>query len=168
MKPLGNRLLNLPRMTLTIGFAIALTGAVQAAEIKLMSSGGMRVALIDLIPAFERATKHKVVATYGSPGAIRDRVSAGEPMDMLVFPSPGFDALAKQGKVLADSKVILARSGMGVAVRTGAPKPDISTPETFRRTLLAAKSIVYTNPAWARPVACTLQKSWSVWELPKR
>ena len=151
MKLFPDRLLYLSRHVLAIGFAIASASAAHAAEIKLLSSGGMRDALIDLTPAFERATKHKVVATYGSPGAIRDRVLAGEPMDVLVFPGPAIDALAKQGKVVADSKVNLARSGMGVAVRAGAPKPDISTPEAFRRTLLAAKSIVYTDPALGSP-----------------
>ena len=70
---------------------------------------------------------------------------------MLVFPAPGLDDLVKQGKIVADSKVILARSGMGVAVRAGAPKPDISTPEALKRTLLAAKSIVYTDPALRSP-----------------
>jgi molybdate transport system substrate-binding protein len=68
-----------------------------------------------------------------------------------VFPAPNLDDLVKQGKIVADSKIILARSGMGVAVRTGAPKPDISTPDTLKRTLLAAKSIVYTNPALRSP-----------------
>jgi molybdate transport system substrate-binding protein len=137
---------------LTIGgFTIALASIAQAAEIKLMSSGGMKVALGDLIPAFERTTKHKVLATYGAPGPIRDRILAGEPMDVLVFPGPGLDGLAKQGKIAADSKVILARSGMGVAVRAGAPKPDISTPEALKRALLAAKSVVYTNPALGSP-----------------
>jgi molybdate transport system substrate-binding protein len=111
----------------------------------------MRVALIDLTPAFERATKHKITATYGAPGTIRDRVLAGEPLDVLVFPEPGLDALAKESKIVPDSKVILARSGMGLAVRAGAPKPDISTPEALKRTLLASKSIVYTNPALGSP-----------------
>lgn len=151
MNRLRDRLLRLSRIALAIGCAIASTGTIQAAEIKLMSSGGMRVALIDLTPAFERATKHKVVATYGSPGAIRDRVMAGEPMDVLVFPGPGIDALAKEGKIVLGSKVNLARSGMGIAVRAGAPKPDISTPAALRRTLLGAQSIVYTDPALGSP-----------------
>jgi len=76
---------------------------------------------------------------------------AGEPMDVLVFPAPGLDDLVKHGTIVADSKVVLARSGMGVAVRAGAPKPDISTPEAFKRALLAAKSIVYTDPALGSP-----------------
>lgn len=151
MERLCDRLLHLSWIALAIGFAMASTGPAEAAEIKLMSSGGMRVALIDLTPAFEGATRHKITAIYGSPGAIRDRILPGEPLDVLVFPDPGIDALAKQGKVVSSSKVILARSGMGVAVRAGTPKPDISTPEAFKRALLAAKSVVYTNPALGSP-----------------
>jgi molybdate transport system substrate-binding protein len=133
------------------GLTIALASAAQAAEINLMSSGGMRVMLIDLTGAFERATQHKVTATYGAPGTIKGRITAGEPIDVLVFPAPSLDDLVSQAKIVADSKVILARSGMGVAVRAGAPKPDISTPEALKRTLLAAKSIVYTDPALRSP-----------------
>ena len=107
--------------------------------------------LIKLIPEFERATQDKVMATYGAPGTIKDRIMAGEPIDLLVFPAPSLDDLVKQGKIVGDSKIILARSGMGVAVRAGAPKPDISTPEGLKRTLLAAKSIVYTDPALRSP-----------------
>jgi molybdate transport system substrate-binding protein len=133
------------------GLTIALVSNAQTAEINLMSSGGMRVMLTDLTPEFERATQHKVMPTYGAPGTIKERIMAGEPMDVLVFPAPNLDDLVKQGKIVADSMVILARSGMGVAVRTGAPKPDISTPDALKRTLLAAKSIVYTNPALRSP-----------------
>src|SRR5688572_8879417 len=100
-----------------------------------MSSGGMKTMLTDLTAAFERATGHKVTATYGAPGTIRARVMAGEPMDLLVFPAPNLDELAQHGKIVPDSKVILARSGMGIAVRAGAPKPDIGTPEALKRTL---------------------------------
>jgi molybdate transport system substrate-binding protein len=133
------------------GLAIALAITAQAAEINLMSFGGMRVMLADLTGAFERATQHKVTATYGAPGTIKGRIMAGEPIDVLVFPAPSLDDLVSQGKIVADSKVILARSGMGVAVRAGAPHPDISTPEALKRTLLAAKSIVYTDPALRSP-----------------
>jgi len=138
-------------LAVAAGLAIVLASAAQAAEVTLMSSGGMKVMLIELTTAFEGATKHKVTASYGAPGAIRGRIMAGEPMDLLVFPAPGLDDLVKQGKIVADSKVVLARSGMGVAVRAGAPKPDISTPEAFKRALLAAKSIVYTDPALGSP-----------------
>jgi molybdate transport system substrate-binding protein len=151
MKIPRRRLPYLSRIVLTVSFAIALASTAQAVEIKLMSSGGMKVALINLTTAFEHATKHKVTATYGAPSAIRGRILADEPMDVLVFPGPGIDDLVRQGKIVADSKVILARSGIGVAVRANAPKPDISTPEALKRALLAAKSVVYTDPAFGSP-----------------
>jgi molybdate transport system substrate-binding protein len=151
MKPLRRRLLLHSGIALAISLAIASTGGSHAAEIKLMSTGGMKIGLIDLITTFEHATKHKVTAIYGAPGIIKDRISAGEPTDVLVFPAPGLDDLVKHGKIVADSKVILARAGMGIAGRAGAPKPDISTPEALKRTLLAAKSIVYTDPALRSP-----------------
>src|SRR5215468_7923372 len=113
MKLLYPRLPYLSQMTLTFGFAILMASGGQAAEIKLMSSGGMRVALIELIADFERATKHKVTATYGAPGSIRDRAMAGESVDVLVLPTPWFDGLVKQGKIVADSKIVLASSGIG-------------------------------------------------------
>ena len=151
MKLPCRRLLYLSRIALAIGFAIALASTAKAAEVKLMSSGGMRVMLIDLTATFERATGHKITASYGAPGTIRGRVMAGEPMDVLVFPAPNLDELVKQGKIVADTKVILARSGIGVAVRAGAPKPDINTPEGLKRALLSAKSVVYTDPQLGSP-----------------
>ena len=94
--------------------------------------------------------------TYGAPGTIKDRIMAGEPLDVLVFPAPNLDDLVKQGKIVADSKVILARSGMGVAVRAGAPKPDISTPG-----LPPSRSSTPT-PHYARQAAFTSPTCWSV------
>jgi molybdate transport system substrate-binding protein len=94
---------------------------------------------------------HKVTATDGAPGTIQGRIMAGEPVDVVVLPAPRLDDLVKQGKIVTDSKIILARSGIGVAVRAGAPKPDISTSEALKRALLAAKSIVYTDPAASSP-----------------
>src|SRR5262245_26887770 len=152
MGQLGKRFMRLSSMLAAMtGLTIALAGIAQAAEIKLMSSGGMKVMLTDLISSFERATGDKVTATYGAPGVIKDRIAAGEAVDVLVFPTLGLDDLVKQGKIVADSRFVLARSGMGVAVRAGAAKPDISTPEALKRTLLAAKSIVYTDPALRSP-----------------
>jgi len=111
----------------------------------------MKVALIQLIPAFEQATQHKVTADYGPPGVIKDRILAGESLDVLVFPAPGVDDLIKQDKIVTDDKVTFARSGMGVAVRAGAHRPDIGTPEALKSALLAAQTIVYTDPALRSP-----------------
>ena len=89
MKLPHRRLMYFWTIALTIGFAIALASTTQAAEIKLMSSGGMRVALIALIPAFERATNHKVTATYGAPGTIRGGILAGAPWTYSCSRDPG-------------------------------------------------------------------------------
>jgi len=142
---------SLNRIALTLFFAIVMVSGGQAAEIKLMSSGAMKVALIELIPAFERATNHKITANYPAPGVIKDRIVANELVDVLVFPAPGVDDLIMQAKLVAESKVTFARSGMGIAARSGAAKPDISTPEALKRTLLAAKSLIYTDPALGSP-----------------
>jgi molybdate transport system substrate-binding protein len=93
---------------------------------------------------------------------------ASEPIDVLMVPAPNLDDLVTQGKIVADSKVILARSGMGVATRAGAPKPDIATPEALKRALLAAKSVVYTNPALGSPSGTHFAKVPSAWESRRR
>ena len=93
---------------------------------------------------------------------------AGEPIDVLVFPDAGIDALVKQGKIVSGSKVLLARSGMGVAVRAGAPKPDISTPDALGAPCLPPNQSSTPTPHWARQAACTSPRCWSVWGLPKR
>lgn len=139
------------------GLTAALASASQAAEIQLVSSLGMKVMLGDLIPDFERATGHKVTIVYGAPGPMKARAEA-EPVDLVVLPGSAIDDLIKSGKIVADSKVILARSGMGVGVRAGAPKPDISTPEAFKRALLAAKSVSYSDPAIGSPSGAHVAK----------
>jgi len=99
--------------------------------------------LSEIGPEFERATGHKlnVISSFGPVFA--RRISAGEPFDVVVSPPPIIDGLIKDGKVIADSRASLVRSGIGVEVRAGAPKPDISSVETFKRALLNAKSIGY-------------------------
>ena len=118
-----------------------------AAEIKVLSAFGIMAVMEDLGPKFERASGHKLAITFGSGGAVVKRVQGGEPADVIVIPRQGIDSLVKDGKAAAGEVTDVARSGMGVAVRKGAPKPDISSPEALKRTLLAAKSITYGNPA---------------------
>jgi molybdate transport system substrate-binding protein len=122
-------------------------GIADAAEIKVLSAIGMRQAMEDLGPKFERATGHKLAVTFAVGGVIVKRVQDGETADVVMLPRPGIESLAKDGKLMAGSQVVLARSGIGVFVRKGAPKLDISSPEALKRTLLAAKSITYSNPA---------------------
>lgn len=131
-------------------FLIFLTqGSVaNAAEIEVLSAIGMQQAMQDLGPKFERATGHKLAITFAPAGVIVKRVQDGETADLVMLPRPALERLAKAGKLVAGSETLLARSGIGVAVRKGAPKPDISSPEALKRTLLAAKSITYSNPVF--------------------
>jgi molybdate transport system substrate-binding protein len=122
------------------------------AEIKVMTSGGLTVAYRELVPQFEAATGHKVITAFGpsmgtSENAIPVRMARGEFVDVLIMVGSALDNLIKEGKVAADSKVDLVRSPIGMVVRAGAPKPSIGSVEALKRTLLAAKSIVYSDSA---------------------
>jgi len=122
--------------------------AAEAAELQVLSVGGMQAVMEDLGPKFERATGHKLTITFGgTAGAVVKRVQEGETADVVVVSQQGIDSFVKDGKAAAGNVTVVARSGIGVAVRKGAPKPDISSPEALKRTLLAAKSITYPNPA---------------------
>ncbi|APV51146.1 molybdenum ABC transporter substrate-binding protein [Betaproteobacteria bacterium GR16-43] len=131
---------------------LAVASNVPAAEIRVMTSGGFTAAYDQLVPAFEKATGHKVITAYGaSQGGAADsipsRLDRGEPVDVVILAAPALDALVKQGKVLEGSRVDLVNSSIGMAVRAGAPKPDISTVEALKQTLLQAKSIAYSASA---------------------
>lgn len=119
--------------------------ASEAAELKVLSATGMQMVMEDLGPKFERATGHKLTITFASLGRVVKRVLGGETADVLVIPRQGIDGFVKDGKTSAGNVTVVARSGIGVAVRRGAPKPDISSPEALKNTLLAAKSIAYTK-----------------------
>ena|SRR5437773_5568955 len=129
-----------------------LAGTAAADEIKVMTSGGFTAALTELTPAFERATGHTVVTTYGAslggaPDSIPSRLRRGEPADVVILASEALDDLVGQGRVVAGSRVDLARSSIGMAVRAGAPKPDISSVDALKHALLQAKSIAYSASA---------------------
>jgi molybdate transport system substrate-binding protein len=121
--------------------------AAQAPEIKVLSAVPMQPVLEDLGPKFERATGYKLAITFAALGEVVNRIQDGETADVVIIPRQGIESLAKDGKAAAGNVTVVARSGIGVAVRKGAPKPDVSSPEALKRTLLAAKSIAYPNPA---------------------
>jgi molybdate transport system substrate-binding protein len=136
------------------GFAVALlaAGAAQAAEIKVMNSGGFTAAYKELAPGCERATGNTVETAWGAsmgtaPDAIPMRLSRGEPADVLIMAAPALDALIRDGKAVPGSRVDLARSTIAMAVKSGAPKPDIATVAAFERALAEAKSIAYSASA---------------------
>ena len=127
-------------------------GVAHAAEIKVMISGGFTGAYNTLVPQFERATGHKIVTISGpsmgeTPQAIPNRLARGEDADVVIMVGYALDDLIKHGKAAAGSRVDLAWSRIAMAVKAGAPKPDISTVEAFKRVLLAAKSIAYSDSA---------------------
>jgi molybdate transport system substrate-binding protein len=131
---------------------LLLAGFTQAAEIKVMNSGGFAAAYLDLIPEFERATGNTVTTAWGpsmgtTPEAIPSRLQRGEQVDVVIMVGYALGDLIKQGRVVADSRVDLARSKIGMAVRAGATKPDISSVEAFKQALIAAKSIAYSDSA---------------------
>ena len=132
---------------LAAALAFAVGTAVQAAEIRVLQSGAFKAAMADIKPLFEQVSGHKLKLDADTSGRIAVRIDKGEETDLIVSTSAGVDDLIKQGKVLADSKVAVARAGVGVVVRKGAPKPDISTPDKFKQALLDAKAVAYTNPA---------------------
>lgn len=139
---------------LLLGFASALffTATASAAEVRVMISGGLTAAFTALVPEFEHQTGNKVLVAYGpsmgtTVNAIPMRLERGEPADVLIMVGYALGDLAKNGKVIPDSRVDLVKSGIGVAVKAGAPKPDISSADTLKRALLAAKSVAYSDSA---------------------
>jgi molybdate transport system substrate-binding protein len=125
--------------------ALLVTARGEAAEIKVLSTVGMQPATPELFSQFEAATGHRVNVTYGLAAVLKTKFLEGAPADVLILTGPIIDDLAKQGKVVTESKKDVARSGVGVAVKAGAPKPDISTPDALKSAVLSAKSIGYSR-----------------------
>jgi len=128
----------------------ALAGAASADDVHVMISAGFFHVYSELGPKFEKQTGHHLVTVRGpsmgdSPESIPTRLTRGEAADVVILDGGAADELAKRGLVKADSKKVFARSLIGMVVRAGAPKPDISTVDAFRKTLLDAKSIAYSD-----------------------
>jgi molybdate transport system substrate-binding protein len=129
-----------------LALAGATTGA-GAAELKALISTALKTSMADFAPQFEQASEHKLVASFGSSASLKQRIDGGEPFDVAILTPDLIDDLVKTGKTVPGSRANIARTGIGVAIRAGAPKPDISTVAAFKRTLLDAKSITYGDPA---------------------
>jgi molybdate transport system substrate-binding protein len=140
---------------------LPMTSAASAADVHVMISAGFYGVYEQLAPAFERTSGHRLVTARGpsigdSPEAIPTRLARGEAADVVIIDGKAVDELAKRGLVRADSKTNLARSLIGMVVRAGAAKPDISSVEALRNTLLSAKSIAYSDSASGTYLATTL------------
>jgi molybdate transport system substrate-binding protein len=141
--------------------ALWTAGAASAADVHVMISAGFYQPYSELRPAFESESGHRLVTTRGpslgdSPEAIPNRLKRGEPADVVIMVGASIDDLAQQGLVRAGSKTDLARSEIGMVVRAGAAKPDIGSVDAFRRTLLDAKSVAYSDSASGIYLSTTL------------
>jgi molybdate transport system substrate-binding protein len=137
---------------LALAALLLLAPSARADEIHVMTSGGFTAALLELIPEFERTTRHKVLTAFGAsmggaPDSIPSRLARGEPVDVVILARPALDDLIAQGKIAPGTAVDLVRSLIGMVVRAGAPKPDIGSVEALTRTLLEARSIAYSASA---------------------
>ncbi|WP_298259223.1 substrate-binding domain-containing protein [Bradyrhizobium sp.] len=129
-----------------IGAALCTTAS-RAAELKLLTAGAFKSTVLALLPEYENASGNKVSVANDTVGALMERIAAGESFDVVVMTPQALDKLAGEGKVMSGSRTNLARVGVGVMVKTGAAKPDISTVDAFKKALLDAKSISFIDPA---------------------
>ena len=130
------------------GLQIAMSQLAKAADVNAISGGAFKQVLTALLTQYEKETGNKVNVTYQTVGQHLKLIASGEEtFDVAVLTPAAIDGLTKEGKVVSGSRADLAKTGVGVAVKTGAPLPDISTVEAFKRTLLAAKSVAYIDPA---------------------
>ena len=139
------------RMTaLTFAIVLMAVGASRGAacaEIKVLTAGAFKQVLLAMLPQFERQSGHKVIVDNDTVGALTKRIEAGEAFDLAVLTPTAVDNLSKKGKLVPGSGRNLARVGIGVVVKEGAPKPDIGSVDAFKKALLAASSIAYIDPA---------------------
>ncbi len=141
--------------------AIMAAAVANAAEIKVIGSPGTREPYTLLLAGFEKATGHKVATTWGGVNAVAKLVADGEVADVVMLPAPQIDDLIKLGKLVAETRVNVATSGVGVAIRAGAPKIDASSSDGIRRALLAAKTIAYS----AGPSGVHIERLIAKWGL---
>jgi molybdate transport system substrate-binding protein len=146
------------RLIVAVSASLLLATVAQAAEIKVLVSSAIKEAYLELFPQFEKATGNKVTAAWSGTPDILKRVAAGEAADLVILGSSGADELVKQGKLVPGSRVDFAKSGIGVAVGAGAPKPDISSADAVKKSVLAAKSVAYSASASGIYIVSMFQK----------
>lgn len=141
------------RKLLSISAAVCFLGvsgwstAASAADIKVLSDGPLRSTLTAIAERFQRETEHKVHLSFGTAPALKARIAGGEPAEILITTGSEAEELTKQGKLSAEGQAIVARVGVGLAIREGVPVPDISTLEALKETLLSADSLIFANLA---------------------
>jgi len=131
--------------------AVAMPATSNAADVRLLSAAALRHTFGELLPQFEKDTGYKVNVAYGSVGALTDRLKRGEVADVAIVSDTQIDELQKLGKVVAGTHFDVAMVGVGIFVRKDSAKPDISSVDAFKRTVLAAKAVAYSDPAGGGP-----------------
>jgi molybdate transport system substrate-binding protein len=134
-----------------IMFLFAQGATAQAPAVRVLASNGVQGALNEIIPQCERAVGHPLSVEFGTTATLKPRIEGGEAFDVTVLTSEAIDALIKEGKLAGESRANVARVGIGIGIREGAAKPDISTPEALKKALLNAKSITYAAAGASRP-----------------
>ena len=146
------------RLIIAAAASLLLSAMAQAAEIKLLASAAIRDAYLELLPQFEKTTGNKVTAEWSGTPDIQKRIAAGEAADVVILGSSGTEELIRQGKLVPGSRANFAKSGAGVAVRDGAPRPDISSADAVKKAVLAAKSVAYSAGASGAYIVSMFQK----------
>lgn len=135
------------RAVIAIAFGLACACTAQAADVKILTAGAMKAVVLELVPQFERETGHKAVVDNDTAGGLARRIDGGEAFDLAIITPGVLNDLTKKSQVVGDSRASVARVGVGVVVKEGAALPDIGSVDAFKRTLLAAKSVAYIDPA---------------------
>jgi molybdate transport system substrate-binding protein len=126
---------------------LAIPSSAFGSEIKVLCTQALTAAMAKLGPQFERESGNKLVIVYSGTGGLLSRIKNGEASDVVIVTAPALDNLVKQGTIVRPGLAAIAETGIGIAVRRGAPRPDISSAEALKQTLLAAKSVAYSDPA---------------------
>jgi molybdate transport system substrate-binding protein len=131
-------------------FTVAQGTPAQAPAIRVFASNGVQGALNEIIPQCERTVGHPLAVQWGTTASLKQKIEGGEPFDFTILTSDAVDALIKEGKIAADSRANAARVGIGIGIRAGSAKPDITTPEALKKILQNAKSITYAAAGASR------------------
>ncbi|HKW95935.1 MAG TPA: substrate-binding domain-containing protein [Methylomirabilota bacterium] len=134
-------------VAVSLAFAGPWAGVAGADDVKVLCAGAVRSVVSELAATFRQEAGHSVSLSFGTVGVNRKKLMGGEPVDVVILTDVAIDEVTAAGAVVPGSRADIARTGMGLAVREGAPRPDISTPDAFKQTLLAARSLVYVDPA---------------------
>jgi molybdate transport system substrate-binding protein len=141
-----------PRLQVLVALLFSLSANTRAADVHVVSSGGFAAAYKTLAPEFEQTTGNHLITGWGpsmgnTTDAVPQRLARNEPIDVLIMVGSALGKLVREGKIIPDSRVDLASSAIGIAIRSGSPKPDITTVDSLRTTLLNARSIAYSDSA---------------------